>query len=118
MGLKRGEIAIGAGVVALLLFVVAFNLYYILGTGATVTATVSRVERITTGSGETLSSKYLVYTDQGTFENTDSLFWGKWNSSDLHGELHDGRTYHLDYYGWRVPFLSMYPNIVTANPTE
>lgn len=59
-------------------------------------------------------SKYLVFTDSETFQNSDAIFHGKFNSSDLYGQLKVGQTYKAKVFGWRVPFLSMYRNIVSA----
>lgn len=82
------------------------------GTQETITITVTDTERIVTGSGETLSSKYLVFTETETFENTDTLWFGKWNSSDLQGQLRPGKTYTVRVCGFRIPFLSSYRNII------
>lgn len=62
-------------------------------------------------------SKYLVFGEDanGTslvFENTDSLFHGKWNSSNIQGQLKEGNTYTIKVYGYRIPILSMYENII------
>ena len=63
------------------------------------------------------SDKYLIYTklqDGKTrvFENTDSILEGKVNSSDLWADIEKGKTYELKTYGWRVPLLSSYENII------
>lgn len=84
-------------------------------TADTVTITVTDKERIVTGSGEGLSSKYLVFTENETFQNTDCLVRGKFNSSDLQGKLKEGQTYEADVYGWRLPFFSAYRNIVAVH---
>ena len=62
-------------------------------------------------------SKYLIFGEDanGTslvFENTDSLFHGKWNSSNIQGQLKEGNTYTIKVYGYRIPILSMYENII------
>lgn len=59
-----------------------------------------------------------VYTDKGTFENRDSWLFLKFNSEDVQGDLEVGRTYRVTTNGWRVPFLSMFRNIVTAEPVR
>jgi hypothetical protein len=87
---------------------VAFNFYYVYGTDEVVTVTVESKERIVTQD----SSKYLVFTNGEVFENTDSLLYWKFNSSDLYGELKEGETYTVRVYGWRIPFLSNYRNII------
>lgn len=74
--------------------------------------TVKDKERITTGSGEDLESKYLVYGEEEVFENTDSWLFFKFSSSDFQGELEVGKTYNVKVAGWRIPFMSSYRNIV------
>lgn len=46
------------------------------------------------------------------FENTDNLFRLKWNSSSLQNQLEEGETYRIKTCGWRIQFLSWYPNIL------
>jgi len=102
-------IGIGIGVVALIIML-AFAFPYM--TMDTATVTVSEKERITTGSGGDISSKFLVYCDGEVFENSDSLAVWKWGSADLQNELKVGQTYKVKVYGWRVPMLSWFRNIV------
>ena len=72
--------------------------------------TIKKTERIVSSDGK--SSKYLIYAEDGVYENTDNIFRMKFNSADVYNQLQNGKTYMCDTYGWRVPFLSMYPNIV------
>gem|GEM_PF-1211649 len=58
-----------------------------------------------------IDSKYIVFTDKETFENTDSMLRGKFNSSDVQGKLHVGCTYDVTAYGFRNHFFSIYRNI-------
>ena len=83
-------------------------------TSDTVTFTVADKERIVTKSGDSVSSKYLIFTELETFENSDCLVMFKFSSSDLQGKLKKGNIYTAKVYGWRVPFLSMYRNIVSV----
>ena len=85
-------------------------IYY--NTSEVVTITVTDKERITESSGEDVTSKYLVFTETETFENTDELIFGKWNSSDVQGKLKVDSTYTVKVVGWRLSFFSMYRNIV------
>lgn len=62
-----------------------------------------------------MSSKYLVFTESEVFENTDAFWALKFNSSDIQGQIGVGETCTLRVYGWRIPFLSMYRNILEAN---
>jgi hypothetical protein len=76
------------------------------------TFTVTGKENVKDGK----SGKYLVYTDKTTYEITDSWYHWRWDSSDVYGKLQVGKTYTATLQGYRVPFLSWYPNIIS--PTE
>ena len=76
-----------------------------------VTFTVKDKERVTQGD----SSYYLVYTDNGVYQNVDSVFEGKHNSSDVQGDLEKGETYTCHVQGYRKGILSMYPNIIECD---
>ena len=64
--------------------------------------------------GDTLVSKYIVLTDHGAFENTDTWYYFKFNSSDLQAAMSQPGQYKIGYYGFRVPFFSGYQNIISA----
>lgn len=78
----------------------------------TVTAKVEGKERVTQQVGETLQSFYLVYTDKGTFKLEDDLFRGNFRSSDTYGKLRQDSTYTFKTAGYRIGFMSSYPNII------
>ena len=85
--------------------------------------TVTDKERIYKGSGDTSSSKYLVFGDDENgnalvFENTDCFVRGKWNSSNIQGQLKEGNTYKITVVGYRMPFFSMYQNIIRIEEVE
>lgn len=82
------------------------------GTETVVTAKVMKTERVIYGSGDNLQSKYLVFCENETFELTDSLLYGKFNSSDMYGNIQSGKTYTFKVVGWRNHFASMYRNII------
>ena len=67
---------------------------------------------------EKVESTYLIFTDQGVFRNDDAGWFVKFDSSDFYGNLDVGKQYDLKVYGWRIPILSMYPNIVRMKPSE
>lgn len=89
----------------ILMFPVAYR-----SSAETISISVTGKERISQGSGDSLTHKYLVYTENETFENTDSILFLKFNSSDFQRRLDGQKT--VTVAGWRVPFLSMYRNIV------
>ena len=79
----------------------------------TYTVTVTDKERVNKSD----SSKYLVFCEDENgavlvFENTDELFRLKFNSSTVQGKIKQGGKYKLTVVGFRVPFLSMYQNII------
>jgi hypothetical protein len=83
-----------------------------------VTVTIDNEQRVCSTSynpkgGSTIDCEYLVYSTGGTFADTDSLLSGKFNSSDVFGELRIGHTYTLRVRGYRLGFLSEYPNILS-----
>ena len=83
------------------------------------TVTVTDKERVVDGD----SSYYLVFTENENgevlvFENEDNVFRGKFDSSNVQGELKIGSTYDIVVVGYRVPFLSMYQNIIEVRSVE
>ena len=91
----------------------AFNIGYS-ATRTTTTITVNEKERVQQCSSDSCTSRYLIFADSEVFENTDNLFYGKFNSSDIYGRLQQGKTYEVEVVGWRVPILSAHRNILTA----
>ena len=108
--------AIGLGITG----VVGTNVAYQVSGPETVRVTVTDKDREVHGSGKDTTSKYMVYTDREVFENTDSLLRGKFNSSDVQGQLVEGGTYDLTVYGFRNNFFSIFRNITDVKhvPTE
>lgn len=100
-------------IISLLLGIVLTFSYY--NTFENIEITVIDKERITTGTGENFQSKYLIFTENEVFENTDDLFYGKFNSSDFQGKLKIGDTYNVKVIGRRIPFINSYRNIVKIN---
>lgn len=79
----------------------------------TYTITVTGKERV----NDKNDSKYLIYgiNEEGqsyVLENTDSLLRGKFNSSEIYGSIEKGKKYKTMVVGYRVPFLSLYENII------
>lgn len=95
--------------IALVGGMISFNYY---NSTETVTIKVTDKERISEGSGEALSHKFLVYSDTEVFENTDTLVFLKFNSTDFQNKLKVDSTYQVRVVGWRLPFFSSYRNII------
>lgn len=66
----------------------------------------------------TSKTDYRVYTSCGVFTVADNFFLGKFNSADTYGSLHENSTYDLDVIGWRVAFLSWFPNTLSVEASE
>lgn len=81
-------------------------------------AVITGKERVMSQRGEAIDSKYLIFTDQEVFENTDSLLRWKFNSSDLYGKIKVGQTCSFVVNGWRIPILSMYRNTLSAECSQ
>lgn len=61
------------------------------------------------------SDRYLVSTTDGdVLENTDSVIFFKWNSSNIYAKLKKRHRYHAKVAGWRWPILSMKRNIISV----
>ena len=85
--------------------------FYTYGTSDEAVVTIEKSEMVLSKD----KGKYLIFTKKsGVFENTDSWFRLKFDSSDMYNLLKEGKTYKIKYYGWRIGFFSMYPNIYDA----
>jgi len=108
-------IAVSFGAIALILLAgIGASVYKAAMTTDTVNVKVTGKERIVESNGDQTTSKYLIFTEGEVFENTDTLLKMKFNSSDLYGKIKDGQTCTFTVNGWRVQFLSMYRNILSA----
>jgi hypothetical protein len=100
-------------VVIVILAVLGFGgtCFFVHGTQDTATFKVKRLQVKRSGSGEDATDKYLVFTNKGVFENTDSLVVGKCNSSDVQNKLEPGKCYKAKVHGIRMGCGSHYKNI-------
>lgn len=101
------------GIVILLLCLIVFPIVQNFNE-QTYTITITDKERVNDND----SSKYLVFGkdpngETMVFENTDTLLRGKFDSSNIYGNLEIGKTYEITVVGFRVPFLSWYQNIIS-----
>ena len=107
---RRPDAAVGCMVVAVVLVVVgiiaAITAYY--HSTRYVTVKIRNESRSCTSK----SCTNLVYTDRGVFKDSDALFSGKFNSSDIYGQLCPGTVARIKVRGWRQPILSEWPNIL------
>lgn len=72
-------------------------------------------ERVCSSNSQQVTScEYRVYTSVDVFSNKDDIIHWKFNSSDVHSEMREGRVCDLTVVGWRVRFLSLYKNVIKA----
>lgn len=81
-------------------------------------------ERVCRGSGDSQICNYE-WRFRGTngyhdevFVNMDSLVNAKFNSADFQNSVDVGQEYRLVVTGWRVPFLSMFRNVIRVTPVR
>ena len=91
-----------------------YSLYEAVNPTKDVTATVT--DKVVKNSKN--DSTYLIFTNKGVFEDSDTMINGKWNSSDIYNELKVGKTYTLHVRGIRNHVLPWYPNILTVKPVK
>lgn len=90
------------------------------------TVTITDKERVTiqfVAKDNNTNSKYLIYGEDENgktyvFEDTDTLFRWKFNSSDVYGALKEGETYELTVIGFRNHLLNWYENIIDFKVVE
>lgn len=76
----------------------------------TITCTVEDKDRTTTRDGQ---SDARIYTeDCGVLHTQDSLLAWHWSSADTYASIDAGKTYEFTTRGFRIPPLSMFPNVV------
>jgi hypothetical protein len=111
---RAGRYKYTAFVAVLALFVAAMfvvTLASSLTIGRATDCTVTGKDRTSHGS----KSQMRVYTSTcGTFEITDSLLSRRYDSADVYGSLREGATYDFTTRGYRIPLLSMFPNITAV----
>ena len=106
----------GWGCCATILLPIASMALVPMTTRETETFTIRKLERIVDADGT--GARYLVFTENETFENTDELFLFKFNSSDLHGKMQPGDTYKAQVVGVRMPIFSSYRNIISVEKLD
>jgi hypothetical protein len=81
----------------------------------TVDVTVTGKERVCSYDAEGQDCKYLVFTENETYQNTDNFLRGKFNSSNVQGSIPENGTCTFTVSGYRLPVFSTYQNIIEAD---
>lgn len=107
-----------------LLLIIAgpFTWYYETQTVSYVTGKVTDQYIKRTGFGRSAKDHFHIVVEkddgQEIFWNDDSIFNWKFESADLQQEIKIGKSYTFKVYGYRVPFLSWFRNIIEAKPLD
>lgn len=90
------------GLVAVVAIVFLIALY---SSKRDVTCTVESFDRVTGDA--------RIYTKEcGVLTNKDSWPFLKFDSADIQGKLKQGQVQNFTVEGWRIPFLSKFPNVL------
>jgi hypothetical protein len=111
---RRAVVLVVLAVALVLALVLAGALAYRASAQDRLQVRVKDKQRVCESSGG--SCRYLLYTDDGTFQITDSMWFWRFDSSDLYGAIDRGAVYDFKVSGWRLPFVSAYPNVLEAHP--
>lgn len=105
--------SIGLIIIAIVIYLICY-----LNSEDDIVIKVKSKESTVFNSGESLKHKYIIFTENETFECTDSYMFSKFNSSDVYSKFDKDRVYNVKVAGWRIPFLSWYRNIISINDTS
>lgn len=106
---RLGWVAFGVIAFLLMITVILAPSYF---KTKTVTTTVTHKERICDGNGQNVDCKYIIFTEDGEYEITDAIFGTvRFDSASVYGQVKVDCTYEIDYYGWRLPLFSTFPNV-------
>lgn len=109
--------AVLLGVVGFFGFLIFHRPYlglYPFGKTKTVTAKVDRVYVDYSGGKDSSSSHYMVGTDQGVFEVSNSLWLWIWNADETYSKIEQGKTYEFQIKGRKLlnMFFQDYPGVI------
>ncbi|UIS25296.1 DUF1523 family protein [Erythrobacter phage vB_EliS-L02] len=113
-----------AGLAFIALLIALYPIYLVAywGTEREYSFVVSKTDRECDANGESTVCRNFVYGTGGeVFTNSDDLFYGKFDSRTVQAGIEQGTKTTVRAVGWRIPFLSMQPNIievVSSQPVE
>lgn len=61
---------------------------------------------------------FIVLDNKKVIQNTDVLFYGKFNSADIQARLKKNETVKVTTIGYRIPLLSVYPRAVRISEVQ
>lgn len=88
------------------------NIIYVYSTKFKKTITVD--EKHTYGSNNAKGNQSISDTNNNIYILKNSIYVLHWTSVEVFNKLDNGKTYEIEGYGIRVPFLGLFPNITKA----
>lgn len=61
---------------------------------------------------------FIVLDHEEVIQNTDVMFYGKFNSADIQARLKKNETVKVTTIGYRIPLLSIYPRAVKISEVQ
>lgn len=61
-------------------------------------------------------TEFMIMDDNGNHYNVNNSFWyWKWDSIEDWNKLESNNDIIIKYYGWRVPLLGLFPNVIMSS---
>lgn len=108
-------------VIGVLAVIGVIGVIFTVGSGTFVTSqetgcVVEDKDRTTDRDG---NSQMRIYTENcGVLSVKDNIFIGQVDSANIYGSIKPGETYDFTTKGYRIPLLSMFPNISEVTPSN
>jgi len=65
------------------------------------------------------NTQFMIIDENNKHYNVNNSFWyWKWNSIEDWNTLRENDSISIKYYGYRIPFLGFFPNIVCCKDTH
>jgi hypothetical protein len=98
----------------LIVLYLLISIIYVYSTQFEKTITISEKYNIASGAGKGLTINNSVMDEKyNVYKVSNSLYMLHFTSAELMMKIEKGKTYTVKGYGWRVPILGWYPNIVS-----
>lgn len=58
------------------------------------------------------TSLYINDNENKQYKVPTSFWYWQWDATEIWNSLEVGKTYEVKVYGWRIPVMGLYPNII------
>lgn len=102
----------------IILILGSITMYCILWKESKVSTIIKVQEKWIKASGSDQQSYLFSDADNNVYQITDEPIYFIWDASDRWAKIQEGKTYMITTIGWRIRFLSWYPNAIRIRSTE